>query len=34
MRSSHLGVTHVDMPAHANRIWRVINSARTARAAE
>ena len=26
---AHLGVTHVDMPATPNRIWRVINSART-----
>jgi len=24
---AHLGVTHVDMPASPNRIWRVINSA-------
>jgi carbon-monoxide dehydrogenase large subunit len=30
---SHLGVTHVDMPAAPNRIWRIINSARTTRAA-
>jgi carbon-monoxide dehydrogenase large subunit len=30
---AHLGVTHVDMPATPNRIWRVIHSARTAKAA-
>ncbi len=30
---SHLGVTHVDMPATPNRIWRIINSARAAQAA-
>lgn len=30
---AHLGVAHVDMPATPNRIWRVIQSARTARAA-
>jgi len=31
---SHLGVTHVDMPATANRIWRVIQNATLPRAAE
>jgi carbon-monoxide dehydrogenase large subunit len=30
---AHLGVAHVDMPATPNRIWRVIHTARTARAA-
>jgi carbon-monoxide dehydrogenase large subunit len=30
---SHLGVNHVDMPATPNRIWRIMNSARAARAA-
>jgi len=30
---AHLGVTHVDMPASPNRVWRVIHSARTAKAA-
>ena len=31
---SHLGVTHVDMPATPNRIWRVIQNASLPRAAE
>ncbi|GGC84996.1 xanthine dehydrogenase family protein molybdopterin-binding subunit [Chelatococcus reniformis] len=31
---SHLGVTHVDMPATSNRIWRVIQNAALPRAAE
>jgi carbon-monoxide dehydrogenase large subunit len=31
---SPLGITHVDMPATANRIWRVIQNARLPRAAE
>ena len=31
---SHLGVTHVDMPATPNRIWRVIQNATLPRAAE
>ncbi len=31
---SEYGVTHVDMPASANRIWRIINAGGTARAAE
>jgi aerobic carbon-monoxide dehydrogenase large subunit len=30
---SHLGVTHVDMPASPNRVWRVINSAQGKQAA-
>jgi aerobic carbon-monoxide dehydrogenase large subunit len=30
---SHLGVTHVDMPATPNRVWRVMNSARRKQAA-
>ncbi|MDQ0391106.1 xanthine dehydrogenase family protein molybdopterin-binding subunit [Labrys monachus] len=31
---SHLGVSHVDMPATPNRVWRVIQSASLAHAAE
>jgi carbon-monoxide dehydrogenase large subunit len=32
---SHLGVSHVDMPATPSRIWRIIyNSANQLRAAE
>lgn len=31
---SHLGVTHVDMPATSNRIWRIIQNATLPRAAE
>ena len=31
---SHLGVTHVDMPAAPNRVWRVIQSAGVLKAAE
>jgi carbon-monoxide dehydrogenase large subunit len=31
---SELGVTHVDMPASANRIWRIISAGGAARAAE
>jgi carbon-monoxide dehydrogenase large subunit len=31
---SHLGVTHVDMPATPNRIWRVIQNAAMPQAAE
>ena len=31
---SHLGVNHVDMPATANRIWRVIKSSSLLEAAE
>ncbi len=31
---SHLGVTHVDMPATPNRIWRIIQGATLPRAAE
>jgi carbon-monoxide dehydrogenase large subunit len=31
---AHLGVSHVDMPATANRIWRVIQNASLLRAAE
>ena len=30
---AHLGVTHIDMPAAPNRIWRIINSGRAAQAA-
>ena len=31
---SHLGVTHVDMPATPSRIWRIINEAASRQAAE
>ena len=31
---SHLGITHVDMPASPNRIWRIIQNASIPRAAE
>ena len=31
---AHLGVSHVDMPATPNRIWRVIQNASLAYAAE
>jgi len=31
---SHLGVSHVDMPATANRIWRAMQGGALARAAE
>ncbi|MBL26660.1 MAG: carbon monoxide dehydrogenase [Rhodospirillaceae bacterium] len=31
---AHLGVTHVDMPASPNRIWRIIHNAQSAMAAE
>jgi aerobic carbon-monoxide dehydrogenase large subunit len=31
---AHLGVKHVDMPASANRLWRIIQSASLLRAAE
>jgi carbon-monoxide dehydrogenase large subunit len=31
---SHLGVNHVDMPASANRLWRIIKSSSLLQAAE
>ena len=31
---SHLGITHVDMPATANRIWRIMQNASLPQAAE
>jgi carbon-monoxide dehydrogenase large subunit len=31
---AHLGVNHVDMPATANRLWRVIKSSSLRQAAE
>jgi carbon-monoxide dehydrogenase large subunit len=31
---AHLGVTHVDMPASPNRLWRIINNAGQLKAAE
>jgi carbon-monoxide dehydrogenase large subunit len=31
---AHLGVTHVDMPAAPSRIWRIINNAGIAKAAQ
>ncbi|WP_416896416.1 MAG: xanthine dehydrogenase family protein molybdopterin-binding subunit [Minwuia sp.] len=31
---SHLGVTHVDMPASPSRVWRIINEAASRQAAE
>jgi aerobic carbon-monoxide dehydrogenase large subunit len=31
---AHLGVNHVDMPASANRLWRIVQRASLLRAAE